>query len=172
MCDVRWWSMEAIRLWINAWDMYWNDDLWHWRLPQCDSYTCSVDWCRDLDMILAASRECPFALRMACKVSTHVDLTAGSGVCLPPIRVEWRLGWAVADLGSTVESDLLATDPEAPESRKLFLAWELPISSVLHETGRSSAATADQLEWREHIQEAPPVVPLDIASIHAALGFG
>ena len=34
----------------------------------------------------------------------------------------------------------LATVPEAPETRKLFLAWELPISSVLRETGRSSAA--------------------------------
>ena len=43
------------------------------NLPQCDSYTCSDDWRRDPNIISAASRERPFALRMDCKVSTHVD---------------------------------------------------------------------------------------------------
>ena len=35
---------------------------------------------------------------------------------------------------------LLATVPEAPDTRKLFIAWELPVSFALRETGKSSTA--------------------------------
>ena len=131
----------VLKWWLLTLKTYHRFVLQKWtNLPQCDSYTCSDDWQRDLDIISAASCECPFALRMARKISIRVDLMAGSDVFLSLRRAEWHLGWAVADLRRTAGSDLLAIVPEAPETRKLFLAWELPTSSVLHETGRSSAA--------------------------------
>ena len=107
--------------------------------PNCDSCTCSDDWRRDLDIISAAACECPFAINMVCKVAMRVVLRAGNDEFLSPRLVEWRLGWAAADLRRTMWSHLLATVLEAPGTRKLFLAIELPDSSVPLETGRSSA---------------------------------
>ena len=111
------------------------------KFPQCDSYTCSDDWRGDLDIISAASREGLFTTKMARKVAMHVDLRAGCDEFLSPCQTQWRLGWAAADLGRTAGLDLLETAPEAPDTRKLFLAWELPVSFEPLETGRSSAET-------------------------------
>ena len=80
-CDVILSSMGEVRLWRGASYRCWNDDFWLETcaiLHQWDSYTWSDDSRRHLDIMLAASLEWPFALRMARRVSTHVDLTAGS----------------------------------------------------------------------------------------------
>ena len=57
---LRWWVLTlktCHRFVLQKWT----------NLPYCDSYTFSDDWRRDLDIISAASRECPLALRMAAK---------------------------------------------------------------------------------------------------------
>ena len=73
------------------------------------------------------------------RVSTHKDLTAGSGEFLSPRRTEWRPESAVADLWRAVGWDLLGTGPEVPGTRKLFPAEERSESSEHLETERPSA---------------------------------
>ena len=148
MCNVKWSSMVVIRLWTGATCKYWNDGLntchlfdlqKDTNLTQWDSYTCSDDSQRDLDIISAASREWPFATRMACKVSTREDLTAGSDESLSPRRSEWHPESAAADPWRTAGWALLGTVPEVPGTRKLFPAEERSESSEHLETERPSA---------------------------------
>ena len=92
------------------------------NLAQWDSYACSDDSRRDLDIMHAASLEWPFALRMARRVSTRVDLTAGSDESRSPRRRPTRLESAGIDPRRTAVSDLLGTDPSTPETTKLPVA--------------------------------------------------
>ena len=110
----------------------------------------------------AASLEWPFALRMARRVSTRVDMTAGSDECRSPRRRPTRLESAGLDPRRTAGSDLLGTDPSTPEPRSCLLQWSdqnHPDSWWLSDLLQY---LRDQLEWREREQEAPPVVPRHI----------
>ena len=90
---------------------------------------------KDLDIISATSWEWPFATKMACKVSTPEDLTAGSEESLSPRQTEWR-----PESAEAVEWDLLGTGPEVPGTSKLLQDLR------------------DHLERWKRIQEAPPIV--------------
>ena len=83
-CDVKLTSMEVVHPWRGASCRCWNDDFWletlfilqnATNLDQWDSYTCCEDSRRHLDIMLAASLERPFALRMAWRVSTRSEVT-------------------------------------------------------------------------------------------------
>ena len=89
--------------------------------------------------MLAASLELPLALRMARRVSTRVDLTAGSDESRSPRHLSKRLESAGLDLRRTVGSDLLGTDPSTPETTTLPVAVERSKSPWLLVTERSSA---------------------------------
>ena len=94
---------------------------------------------RHLDIMLAASLESPFALRMARSVSTCVDLTAGSDESWSPCRLSKRLASAGLDLRRTAGLDLHGTDPLTPETTTLPVAVERSKSPWLLVTKRSSA---------------------------------
>ena len=87
----------------------------------------------------AASLEWPLAIRMAHRVPTRVDLTAGSDEGLSPHRPSKCLESAVLDPRRTAGSDLLGTDPSTPETMKLPVAVERSESPWLLVTERSSA---------------------------------
>ena len=59
---------------------------------------------------------------MARRVSTLVDLMAGSDESLSPLRLSRRLESAVFDPRRTAGLDLLGTDPSTPETMKLPVA--------------------------------------------------
>ena len=89
--------------------------------------------------MLAASLEWPFALRMARRVSTCVDLTAGNEESRSPRRLSKRLESAGLDLRCTAGSDLLGTDTSTPETMMLPVAVEWSKSSWFLVAERSSA---------------------------------
>ena len=148
-CDVILSSMGEVRLWRGASYRCWNDDFWlethlfdlqnATNLHQWDSYTWSDDSQRHLDIMLAASLEWPFALRMARSVSTRVDLTAGSDESWSPCRLSKRLASAGLDLRRTAGLDLHGTDPLTPETTTLPVAVERSKSPWLLVTERFSA---------------------------------
>ena len=113
----------------------------------------------DLDIMRAASLEWSFALRMARRVSTCVDLTARSDESRSPCRRPTRLESA-------------GLDPRRQRDR-IFLGQIHQLRN--HEAACCSGAIRnhpdswwlsdllqylrDLLEWRERVQEAHPVVP-------------
>ena len=86
----------------------------------------------------AASLKWPLALRMARRVSTLVDLMAGSDESLSPLRLSRRLESAVFDPRRTAGLDLLGTDPSTLETMKLPVAVGRSESPWLLVTERSS----------------------------------
>ena len=76
---------------------------------------------------------------MARRVSTRVDLMAGSHESRSPRRLSKRLESAGLDLRPTAGSDLLGTDPSTPETMTLPVAVERSKSPSLLVTERSSA---------------------------------
>ena len=92
------------------------------NLAQWDSYTCNDDSLRDPDIISAASREWPLATRMARKVSTREDLTAGSDESVTPLvrATSWvRSGWPLTynRMGSSWDSSRSSGNQEAVSCR-------------------------------------------------------
>ena len=109
------------------------------NLDQWDSHTCCEDSRRHLDIMLAASLEWPFALRMARRVSTRVDLTVGSDESWSPRLPSKRLVSAGLDLRRTAGSDLLGIGPSTLWTMMLSVAVEQSKSPPLLVTERSSA---------------------------------
>ena len=101
------------------------------NLAQWDSYTWIDESRRDLDIMWAASLEWPLALRTAHRVSTRVDLTAGSDEPRSPRRRSKRL--------ESAGLDLPVSDPSTPETMKLPVAVERSESPWRLVTERSSA---------------------------------
>ena len=87
----------------------------------------------------AASLEWPLAPRMARRVSTSVDLTAGSDERPSPRRPSKRLESAALDPRWTAGWDLLGTDPSTPETMTLPVAVEQSESPWRLVIERSSA---------------------------------
>ena len=89
--------------------------------------------------MLAASLEWPFALRMALRVSTREDLTAGSDESRSRPLPCTRLVSAGLDLLRTAESGLLGIGPSALGTMMLPVAVERSGSPALLVIERSSA---------------------------------
>ena len=87
----------------------------------------------------AASLEWPLALRTARRVSTRVDLTAGSDESPSPRRWSKNLESADLDPRWTAGLDLPVPDPSTPETMKLPVAVERSESPWRLVTERSSA---------------------------------
>ena len=120
------------------------------NLAQWDSYTWSDESRKALDIMWAASLEWPSVIRMARRVSTRVDLTAGSDESLSSLRSVRRLEldgiflWQIHQLRKPWSCLLQWSDQNHLDS------WWL--SNLLQHL-------RNHLEWRDGIQEAPPVVP-------------
>ena len=114
------------------------------NLDQWDSYTCCEDSRRHLDIMLAASLEWLFALRMARRVSTSVDLTVGSDETRSPRLPSKRLVSAGLDLRRTAGSDLLGRGPSTLGTTMLPVAVE-----------RSKSPSPLVTEWSSAVLEGP-----------------
>ena len=150
-CDVILSSMGEVRLWGGASYTCWNDDFWletraiflTYRTPRILPHgirTLGVTYgpwhhaCSFPGM--AQSR---MDLRMAGRVSTCVDLTAGCDKCPSFLCPSKRLESAALDHRQTAGSDLLGTDPSTPEIMTPPVAVERSESPWLLVTERSSA---------------------------------
>ena len=71
--------------------------------------------------MMAASLEWPFALRMARRVSTRVDLTAGSDESRSPRRLSKRLESAGLDLRRTADRIILGQIHQLRKPRRCRL---------------------------------------------------
>ena len=92
--------------------------------------------------MLAASLEWPLALRMALRVSTREDLTAGSDESHSRPLPCTRLVSAGLDLPRTGEPGLLGLGPSALETMMLPVAVERSVSPALLVIEQSSAELA------------------------------
>ena len=126
------------------------------NLPQCVSWTWSDDRCRDLDIISTASRECPFALKMARKVSMHVDLMAGFHLSVGQNDV---LGEQWLAFGIQWDQILLRQFQKLRKPGSCFLLGSYQYHLYFMRLVDLLQCLRDQLEWQEHIQEAPLIVP-------------
>ena len=109
--------------------------------------------------MLAASLEWPFALRMARRVSTHVDLTVGSDESRSPRLPSKRLASAGLDLRRTAGSDLLGIGPSTLGTMMLPVAVERSKSPPLLVTKRSSAVLEGPSWMAERRTEGPSPCP-------------
>ena len=112
------------------------------NLDQWDSYTCCEDSRRHLDIMLTASLEWPFPLRMALRVSMREDLMAGSDESRSHPLPCSRLVSAGLDLPRTGELGLLGLGPSALGTIMLPVAVEWSVSPALLVIERSSAELA------------------------------
>ena len=119
--------------------------------------------------MLAAFLEWPFALRKARRVSTRVDLTAGSESLGHPVAYQNVLSQQVLlELRRTAGSDLLGTDPSALETMTLPVAVERSKSPWHLETERSSAKLEGP-SWMAGTRTGG-ASSCPMASVHSALG--
>ena len=165
---LKWWLLT--RNMCHLFDLQKDTNLAQW-----DSYTWSDEARRYLDIMWAASLEWPMALRMAHRVSTRVDLTAGSDESLSHRRPSWHLESAEFNPQRTAGLDPLGTGPSTPETMKLHVAVERSESPWLLVTERSSGALEGP-SWMAGGKAYRRPLPLsqgtDMASVHSALGSG
>ena len=131
MYELKWWLLTSNT--CHRFDLQ-NDT----NLDQWDSYTWREDSLRHLDIILAASREWPLDLRMARRVSTRVDLTAGSAEFRRPRRLSKPLESADRDPLRTVGWAPLVLAPSALDAMTLPAAVERSESPLCLVTEQSS----------------------------------
>ena len=139
-CDVISSSMGEVRLWRGASYTCWNDDFWLETRAIFSTYRRTQilpNGIRTLGVKIhvgtltscAASLEWPSALRMARRVSTRVDLMAGSDNSRSPRCRSKRLESAGLDPRRTAGSDLLGTDPSTLEWLERPKAWTWHLST-------------------------------------------